>query len=132
MSSTYSKPASGRIGTGDDTWAGGFRGQHRESIAGGHDRGEHRAARAYPARQDSGAEDHHRNQQFAAARDVEPTNAAEQVRHALAMLSASVFPHTAAIAGEMATYGNERHYELVLEQLLTGIRATTRLEDPAN
>lgn len=69
---------------------------------------------------------------FASARDLAPTNAAEQVRQALAMLPPAVFPHTAAIAGEMATYGNERHYALVLEQLLIGIRSTARRVEPAN
>lgn len=61
---------------------------------------------------------------FASARDVEPTNAAEQVRQALVTLPPSVFPHTAAVAGEMATYGNDRHYELVLAQLLAGIQSS--------
>jgi AcrR family transcriptional regulator len=61
---------------------------------------------------------------FASARDAEPANAAAQVRAALAALPRSDYPRTAAVADEMATYGNERDYDLVLEQLLAGIRST--------
>ena len=32
------------------------------------------------------------------------------------------FPYTAEIAGEMISYGSDRHYDLVLDQYLTGIR----------
>jgi AcrR family transcriptional regulator len=62
-------------------------------------------------------------QAFASARDVQPDNAAQQVREALAQVSISAFPHTAAVAAEMATYGNDRHYELMLDQLIVGIRS---------
>jgi AcrR family transcriptional regulator len=64
---------------------------------------------------------------FASARDVQPTNAAAQVRRALAALSASEYPYTAAVAVEMAGYASDRHYELVLDQLLAGIRASAIL-----
>lgn len=60
---------------------------------------------------------------FASARDVQPTNAAGQVRQALAALSATEYPHTVAVAAEMAGYASDRHYELVLEQLLVGIHS---------
>jgi len=63
---------------------------------------------------------------FASAREAQPANAAAQVREALAALPRSEYPRTAAVADEMATYGNERHYDLVLEQLLAGIRSTAR------
>lgn len=62
---------------------------------------------------------------FAFARDLEPTFAAEQVRAALAAIPASVFPFTAVVAVEMASYGNDAHYALVLEQLLTGVASVT-------
>ncbi|HEY3061494.1 MAG TPA: hypothetical protein VGL99_21200 [Chloroflexota bacterium] len=32
------------------------------------------------------------------------------------------YPHTAAVAEDMATYGNGRHYALVLKQFLVGVR----------
>jgi len=60
---------------------------------------------------------------FASARDLRPTNAAEQVRQAMAQLPRADYPHTAAVAGEMVGYGSDRHYDLVLEQFLSGIRA---------
>jgi AcrR family transcriptional regulator len=60
---------------------------------------------------------------FATARDTRPTRPAEQVRQALATLSRAEFPRTAAVAAEMAHYASERHYDLVLEQLLIGIQA---------
>lgn len=63
---------------------------------------------------------------FASARDRQPTNAAAQVRQAMATLPRSEYPHTAAVAAEMAGYASDRHYDLVLEQLLTGIRAAAR------
>ena len=59
---------------------------------------------------------------FASARDVQPANAAEQVRVALATLSAADYPYTAAVAGEMAEYGHDRHYRWVLDQMLIGLR----------
>jgi AcrR family transcriptional regulator len=65
---------------------------------------------------------------FASAREAKPTNAAAQVREALAALPRSEYPRTAAVAVEMATYGNERHYDLVLEQLMAGIRIIGRQE----
>ena len=58
---------------------------------------------------------------FAAARDALPANAAAQVRHALATLPRSEYPHTAAVAEEMAAYASDRHYELVLDQIMVGI-----------
>jgi len=65
-------------------------------------------------------------QAFASARDVEPTFAAAPVRAALAALPASTFPHTAAVAVEMASYGNDVHYALVLEQFIAGLQSTGR------
>jgi len=59
---------------------------------------------------------------FASARDRQPADAAEQVRRALATVPVSVYPHTAAVAADMAQYGADRHYELLLGHLLAGIR----------
>jgi AcrR family transcriptional regulator len=61
---------------------------------------------------------------FASARDVLPANAAEQVRQAMATLPRAEYPRTAAVAAEMAQYGSDQHYELVLEQYLAGIRSS--------
>jgi AcrR family transcriptional regulator len=58
---------------------------------------------------------------FAAARDAIPANAAAQVRQALAALPRSEYPHTAAVAEEMAAYARDHHYELVLDQIMVGI-----------
>jgi hypothetical protein len=58
---------------------------------------------------------------FAAARDALPANAAAQVRHALATLPRSEYPHTAAVAEEMAAYPSDRNYELLLDQIMVGI-----------
>ena len=63
---------------------------------------------------------------FAGARDVPPANAAEQVREALATVPPGEFPHTTAVASDMAQYGHDHHYELVLDRLLAGIRAASR------
>jgi AcrR family transcriptional regulator len=63
---------------------------------------------------------------FAAARDAGPESAAGQVRAALAALPLSEFPRTAAVAGEMANYASDRHYELVIDQLLAGVRSAAR------
>ena len=60
---------------------------------------------------------------FASAREAPTAHAAEQVRQALATLPRDQYPRTAAVATEMAEYGNDRHYALVLEMTLAGIRA---------
>jgi AcrR family transcriptional regulator len=54
---------------------------------------------------------------FTAARQLNPA-AGEQVAAAMAMLPAELFPETAAVAAEMAGYGSDEHYELVLGRLL--------------
>ncbi|HEY0580634.1 MAG TPA: TetR/AcrR family transcriptional regulator [Chloroflexota bacterium] len=69
---------------------------------------------------------------FAAARDALPANAAAQVRQALAALPRAEFPHTAAVAEEMAGYASDRHYELVLDQIMVGIwSAAHRATNPS-
>ncbi|HEX8101156.1 MAG TPA: TetR/AcrR family transcriptional regulator [Solirubrobacteraceae bacterium] len=47
----------------------------------------------------------------------------EDVGATLAALPRSEFPLTAGVAGEMGAYGSDRHYELVLDQLLRGLEA---------
>jgi AcrR family transcriptional regulator len=63
---------------------------------------------------------------FASARDVEPANAAEQVRAALGALPPGEYPLTTRVASEMAEYGSDRHYELVIAQMLAGIRSVAQ------
>src|SRR5439155_10746872 len=60
---------------------------------------------------------------FASAREGEPEQGAAQVRAALAALSNADFPLTVAVADEMAGYGSDRHYDLVMDQFLAGVRA---------
>jgi AcrR family transcriptional regulator len=69
---------------------------------------------------------------FASARDALPANAAAQVRQALAALPRADFPHTAAVAEEMAGYASDRHYELMLDQIMVGIwSAAHRATNPS-
>jgi hypothetical protein len=69
---------------------------------------------------------------FASARDALPANAAAQVRQALAALPRSEYAHTAAVAEEMAAYASDRHYELVLDQIMVGIwSAAHRAANPS-
>jgi AcrR family transcriptional regulator len=63
---------------------------------------------------------------FASARDTQPSDAAGQVRAALAALPRAEYPLTAAVADELADYGSDRHYELVVDQLLVGVRSAAR------
>ncbi|MBI3971837.1 MAG: TetR/AcrR family transcriptional regulator [Chloroflexi bacterium] len=63
---------------------------------------------------------------FASARDAGPIGGASQVREALAALPRSTFPRTADVAGEMADYASDRHYELVIDELLAGVRSAAR------
>jgi AcrR family transcriptional regulator len=66
---------------------------------------------------------------FASARDLGPAPAAEQVRAALGALPPIDFPLTVRVASEMAEYGSDRHYEIVLAQTLAGIRSTAESTD---
>ena len=47
--------------------------------------------------------------------------AGQQVAAAMATLPAETFPNTAAVAAELAAYGSDAHYELVLGALLEGL-----------
>jgi AcrR family transcriptional regulator len=69
---------------------------------------------------------------FASARDALPANAAAQVRQALAALPRAEVPHPAAVAEELAGYASDRHYELVLDQIIVGVRsAAHRATNPS-
>jgi AcrR family transcriptional regulator len=59
---------------------------------------------------------------FTAARDLDPGGPSHDVAAALAMLPAERFPLTVGVAAEMGHYGSDEHYELVLGQLLGGLR----------
>ena len=54
---------------------------------------------------------------FSSARLADPSYA-EGVRDALATLPVAEYPHTVAAADELADYASDRHYDLVLDQLL--------------
>jgi hypothetical protein len=43
----------------------------------------------------------------------------------LAQLPPTVFPLTVDVAAEMGAYGGDDHYEFVLDQFLSGLRAST-------
>jgi AcrR family transcriptional regulator len=60
---------------------------------------------------------------FTAARDLDPEGPSHDVGTMLAMLPASEYPLTLAVAAEMGAYGSDRHYDFVLAQLLDGLRA---------
>jgi AcrR family transcriptional regulator len=60
---------------------------------------------------------------FTAARDLDPEGPSHDVGTMLALLPASEYPLTVAVAAEMGAYGSDRHYDFVLAQLLDGLRA---------
>jgi AcrR family transcriptional regulator len=67
---------------------------------------------------------------FTTARDLDPEGPSHDVGAMLAALPASDFPLTVAVAGEMGAYGSDEHYDFVLDQLVTGLRATASGERP--
>ena len=46
----------------------------------------------------------------------------------LALLPPTEYPLTVEVAVELGAYGSDDHYELVLDQLLSGLRATADAE----
>ena len=46
----------------------------------------------------------------------------------LRVLPPGAFPLTVALAAEFGAYGSDEHYELVLDQLLLGLRAVAEDE----
>jgi AcrR family transcriptional regulator len=59
---------------------------------------------------------------FTAARDLDPGGPSHDVSAMLRQLPAAMFPLTVGVADEMGAYGSDEHYELVLDQLLGGLR----------
>jgi AcrR family transcriptional regulator len=59
---------------------------------------------------------------FTAARDLDPGGPSHDVSAMLRQLPPAMFPLTVAVAEEMGAYGSDAHYELVLEQMLGGLR----------
>jgi AcrR family transcriptional regulator len=65
---------------------------------------------------------------FTTARDVDPEGPGHDVGAMLAALPRTEYPLTVDVAGEMGAYGSDRHYDFVLDQLLSGLRATAGVE----
>jgi AcrR family transcriptional regulator len=61
---------------------------------------------------------------FTTARDHDPHSRGGEVAAMLAMLPATEYPLTVEVATEMGAYGGDDHYHFVLDQMLTGLRAT--------
>jgi AcrR family transcriptional regulator len=62
---------------------------------------------------------------FTTARDLDPEAPGHDVGAMLAMLPRSEYPLTVDVAGELGAYGSDDHYDFVLDQFLTGLRAGT-------
>jgi AcrR family transcriptional regulator len=62
---------------------------------------------------------------FTTARDLDPEGPSHDVAAMLTQLPRAVFPLTVDVAEEMGAYGSDEHYDFVLDQILTGVRATT-------
>jgi AcrR family transcriptional regulator len=60
---------------------------------------------------------------FTTARDLDPASPAHDLAALLAALPREEFPLTVDVARQMGAYGSDDHYEFVLDQLLTGLRA---------
>jgi hypothetical protein len=60
---------------------------------------------------------------FTAARDLDPEGPTADVGAMLAALPSADYPLTVEVAGEMGAYGSDEHYEFVLDQLVSGLRA---------
>jgi AcrR family transcriptional regulator len=62
---------------------------------------------------------------FTTARDLDPEAPGHDVGAMLAMLPRSEYPLTVEVAGELGAYGSDDHYDFVLDQFLSGLRAGT-------
>jgi AcrR family transcriptional regulator len=60
---------------------------------------------------------------FTSARDLDAAGPSHDVAAMLAQLPPADYPLTVDVANEMGAYGSDQHYEFVLDQLLTGLRA---------
>jgi len=65
---------------------------------------------------------------FTTARDLDPSGPSHDVGAMLAQLPRAEYPLTVDVAGEMGAYGSDDHYDFVLDQLLSGLRATAEAE----
>jgi AcrR family transcriptional regulator len=65
---------------------------------------------------------------FTTARDLDPDSPGHDVGAMLAQLPRTEYPLTVDVAGEMGAYGSDHHYDFVLDQLLSGLRATADAE----
>jgi AcrR family transcriptional regulator len=63
---------------------------------------------------------------FTTARDLDPGGPSHDVGAMLAQLPRAQFPLTVEVAEVMGAYGSDEHYELVLDQLVSGLGATGR------
>ena len=68
---------------------------------------------------------------FTTARHLGPDSPGHDVGAMLAQLPPAEYPLTVAVAAEMGAYGSDDHYDFVLDQLLTGLRATVADAEPA-
>lgn len=59
---------------------------------------------------------------FTTARDLDPEGPSHDVAAMLRTLPREAFPLTVDVAEEMGAYGSDRHYELVLDSFLGGLR----------
>jgi AcrR family transcriptional regulator len=65
---------------------------------------------------------------FTTARDLDPEGPGHDVGAMLAALPRTEYPLTVDVADEMGAYGSDHHYDFVLDQLLSGLRATADAE----
>jgi len=65
---------------------------------------------------------------FTTARDLDPEGPSHDVGTMLAQLPRTQYPLTVDVANEMGAYGSDHHYDFVLDQLLSGLRATADTE----
>ena len=65
---------------------------------------------------------------FTTARDLDPEAPGHDIGAMLALLPPTEYPLTVEVANEMGAYGSDHHYDFVLAQLLSGLRATAGAE----
>jgi len=65
---------------------------------------------------------------FTTARDLDPEGPSHDVGAMLAQLPRTQYPLTVDVADEMGAYGSDHHYDFVLDQLISGLRATANAE----
>jgi AcrR family transcriptional regulator len=61
---------------------------------------------------------------FTTARDLDPEGPSHDVGAMVAQLPPTEYPLTVDVADEMGAYGSDHHYDFVLDQLVSGLRAT--------